>query len=258
MRGGELIREARTRAGLTQSELSERTGRERSVIARWEQGLISPPIESLLTCLQACGFDLPFVLVPLDKTRDEELTKSLLQTPSERVERMLKELEPARTSKGSKGRIGENRDFGLDPYEILRALQGRNVSFITMGAFARVIHGTGELTRGIDVTPSLQTENLSRLTKALTDLEAERVDGEPLEPPSAGEGVVELRTRAGELKLIPRPAGSHGYDDLRWQAAREALGRGLRPQVASPAISPECSEPSTARKNSRHSSASAA
>ena len=47
-RGGELIREARLRAGLTQAELSELTGRERSVIARWEQGVISPPIESLM------------------------------------------------------------------------------------------------------------------------------------------------------------------------------------------------------------------
>jgi len=55
-----------------------------------------------------------------------------------------------------------------------------------------------------------------------------------VEPAALGEDVVELRTRSGELKLIPRPAGSHGYNDLRWQAAREALGRGLRPQVASP------------------------
>ena len=92
MRGGELIREARTRAGLTQSELSERTGRDRSVIARWEQGSISPPIESLLACLHACGFDLPFVLVPLDKTRDEELAESLMLPPSERVERLLEQL----------------------------------------------------------------------------------------------------------------------------------------------------------------------
>ena len=51
MRGGELIREARTRAGLTQTELSERTGRDRSVIARWEQGVISPPVDSLLACV---------------------------------------------------------------------------------------------------------------------------------------------------------------------------------------------------------------
>jgi transcriptional regulator with XRE-family HTH domain len=63
----------RSRAGLLQSELAERTGRDRSVIARWEEGLVSPPVESLIACLHACGFDLPFVLVPLDRAADEEL-----------------------------------------------------------------------------------------------------------------------------------------------------------------------------------------
>ena len=45
--------------------------------------------------------------------------------------------------------------------------------------------------------------------------------------------MVELETRAGELKLVPEPAGTRGYDDLRRRADREPLGRGLRPQVAS-------------------------
>jgi hypothetical protein len=104
MRGGELIREARTRAGLTQSELSERTGRDRSVIARWEQGIISPPVESLLACLHACGFDLPFVLVPLDESVDAELAESLMLAPSDRVDRMLAELK--RDAQGRPGRRG--------------------------------------------------------------------------------------------------------------------------------------------------------
>lgn len=100
MRGGELIREARTRAGLTQAELSERTGRDRSVIARWEQGVISPPVESLLACVQACGFDLPLVLVPLDESADHELHDSLMAAPSERVARMLEQFGQARGQKG--------------------------------------------------------------------------------------------------------------------------------------------------------------
>jgi transcriptional regulator with XRE-family HTH domain len=104
MRGGELIREARTRAGLTQSELSERTGRDRSVIARWEQGIISPPVESLLACLHACGFDLPFVLVPLDESVDAELGASLMLAPGDRVDRMLAELR--RETQGRPGRRG--------------------------------------------------------------------------------------------------------------------------------------------------------
>ena len=91
MAGGELIREARLRAGLTQAELSELTGRERSVIARWEQGVISPPIDSLMEIIHACGFDLPMTLLPIDKAADQELREALLETPSERVEWLLKQ-----------------------------------------------------------------------------------------------------------------------------------------------------------------------
>jgi transcriptional regulator with XRE-family HTH domain len=99
MRGGELIREARTRAGLTQAELSERTGRDRSVIARWEQGVISPPVESLLACVHACGYDIPLLLVPLDESADRELREELMATPSERVARMLGQLGHRRAGK---------------------------------------------------------------------------------------------------------------------------------------------------------------
>jgi transcriptional regulator with XRE-family HTH domain len=91
-RGGELIREARLRAGLTQKELSELTGRERSVIARWEQGVISPPIDSLMQIIHSCGFDLPLTLLPIDKAADAELREALLETPSERVDWLLEEL----------------------------------------------------------------------------------------------------------------------------------------------------------------------
>ncbi|MGH2920822.1 MAG: helix-turn-helix transcriptional regulator [Gaiellaceae bacterium] len=48
MRSAAVIREARLRAGLTQQELAARSGRERSVIARWEQGVVSPSLETLL------------------------------------------------------------------------------------------------------------------------------------------------------------------------------------------------------------------
>ena len=121
----------------------------------------------------------------------------------------------------------------LDPYELLRALQARNVNFVVIGAFARVVHGTRELTNGIDITPSMREENLVRLEQALEDLDARRADGEALDLGNLEEPVVELETRAGELKLVPEPAGTRGYDDLRRRAEREPLGRGIRPQVAS-------------------------
>jgi hypothetical protein len=46
--------------------------------------------------------------------------------------------------------------------------------------------------------------------------------------------VLELQTDAGELKIVPEPQGTRGYDDLRRRAVREPIGRGLRPSVASP------------------------
>jgi hypothetical protein len=127
-----------------------------------------------------------------------------------------------------------NRAPSFDPYELLGVLDARRVSFVVVGAFARVIHGTGEVTDGLDVTPSMREDNLARLQKALDDLDARRRDGKPLDLGDVRELVLELDTRAGELKLVPEPAGSHGYDDLRRHAGREPLGRGLRPQVASP------------------------
>src|SRR5436190_1147326 len=133
MRSADLIREARLRAGLTQYELAERSGRDRSVIARWEQGSVAPSIETLVELLRACGFDLPPGLAPAD--------------PDAR------------------------------PPNAKRP------------AFAR---------------------DLSR------------------------QAVLAFQTDAGELKIVPEPAGTRGgYDDLRRAATREPIGRGLRPRVAS-------------------------
>ena len=113
-------------------------------------------------------------------------------------------------------------------------LQRQGVSFVVIGAFARVVQGTRELTDNLDITPSMREDNLSRLVRALEDLQARRVDGKPLDLRKPDRPILQLDTRAGKLKLVPEPAGSRGYEDLRWQASREPLGRGLRPQIASP------------------------
>ena len=93
MRGGELIREARLRAGLTQIELSELTGRERSVIARWEQGVVAPSVETLIELVRACGFDLPLELVSHDVSGADRLKKNTMLSPERRVHRLLAAVE---------------------------------------------------------------------------------------------------------------------------------------------------------------------
>jgi transcriptional regulator with XRE-family HTH domain len=93
MRSASLIREARLRAGLTQAELAERTGRDRSVIARWEQAVVAPSLETLLELVRACGFDLPLELAPYDDDRAARLQKNLLLSPERRVRRLLTAVE---------------------------------------------------------------------------------------------------------------------------------------------------------------------
>jgi len=89
MRSGDLIREARLRAGLTQYELAERCGRDRSVIARWEQGTVAPSVETLVELVRACGFDLPLELVPRDPSLRQKLRTTAPLTPERRLLRLL-------------------------------------------------------------------------------------------------------------------------------------------------------------------------
>ena len=123
----------------------------------------------------------------------------------------------------------------FDPLGILAALERRRVNFIVIGGLGRVIQGTGELTRGIDIVPSLKPDNLRRLDAALTDLDARDGNGTApsLEETPPTEPVLELETDRGQLKVVPEPAGTRGYEDLRRAATREPLGAGVRSSVAS-------------------------
>ena len=123
----------------------------------------------------------------------------------------------------------------FDPYALLEALERQRVTYIVVGALGRVIHGSDEVTDGLDIVPSMREENLRRLGLALEDLNARRPDGTAprLERDLARAPVVELQTDAGELTIVPEPAGTRGYDDLRRRAMAQPLGRGLRPSVAS-------------------------
>jgi transcriptional regulator with XRE-family HTH domain len=89
---GTLIREARLRAGLSQVELAVRSGKNRAQLARWERDVVQPSLETLREVLQACGFDLELSLIPYeaDTQHDRRLEKTLLRSPQERLQGMLK------------------------------------------------------------------------------------------------------------------------------------------------------------------------
>ncbi len=124
----------------------------------------------------------------------------------------------------------------FDPYGVLQALDRQRVKYVVVGGFARVLQGTEEITRGIDIVPSVRPDNLNRLDKALQEMHAKPAGAQELEPVESSmleQPVLELTTDYGELKVIPTPTGTRGYDDLRRAARREPLGRGVRPEVAS-------------------------
>jgi transcriptional regulator with XRE-family HTH domain len=222
MRSADLIREARLRAGLSQHELAARSGRERSVIARWEQGVVSPSLEAVLEVIRVCGFELPLEFVPRDEAAYEQLRENALLSPERRVHRLLKKRSPQES---------------FQPYAILAALERQRATYVVVGAFGRIIHGAEETTDGLDIAPSLRGGTLDRIQLALEELGATRADGGPPALDEASirdEPIVEFRSPKGELKIVAEPAGTRGgYDDLRRAATREPIGKGLRPTVAS-------------------------
>jgi hypothetical protein len=124
----------------------------------------------------------------------------------------------------------------FDPYGVLKALDHHRVKYVVVGGFARVLQGTEEITHGIDIVPSARAVNLGRLDKALEEIHAKPIGARELQSLESGaleQPVLELMTDYGEVKVIPTPSGTQGYDDLRRAAQREPLGRGVRPEVAS-------------------------
>jgi transcriptional regulator with XRE-family HTH domain len=94
MTSGMIIRDARLRARLSQAELGARVGRDRAQIARWESDAVQPAFETLLEVVAACGYDLDFVLKPLDASRakDAPMAKNLVRSPQDRVKKLLRAL----------------------------------------------------------------------------------------------------------------------------------------------------------------------
>src|SRR5581483_8235325 len=65
---------------------------------------------------------------------------------------------PTGDAEGAWALMASNDPF--DPYAVLRALDDRGVTYVVVGALGRVIHGSDELTDGIDVVPATREENL--------------------------------------------------------------------------------------------------
>ena len=84
---GDLLHEARRRAGLSQADLARRAGRPISSIGRWERGEVVPSLETLRELVRACGLELTFHVANADPLGHDAwlIERSLARTPAERV-----------------------------------------------------------------------------------------------------------------------------------------------------------------------------
>jgi transcriptional regulator with XRE-family HTH domain len=85
--GGDLIREARRRAGLRQAELAARAGTAQPAIARWESGRTAVSLDDVRRLVRLCGFDLELMLVPRDDNDIAQAARLAGLTGQQRMDR---------------------------------------------------------------------------------------------------------------------------------------------------------------------------
>ena len=80
-----LVREARKRAGLTQTELAQRAGVPQSTVGRIESGARVPSTELVERLIRAAGFELRVGLGEPDPDTDSLFERTLRRTPRQRL-----------------------------------------------------------------------------------------------------------------------------------------------------------------------------
>lgn len=124
----------------------------------------------------------------------------------------------------------------FDPIVLLSAMERHRVAYVLVGALARVIHGTDEITGEIEICPAMRADNLQRLARSFRELRVVDGNGQVIDADIAMPDPTNVRvtTPSGDIVITSAPVGSNGYDDLRRKATREAIGSGIRVPVPDP------------------------
>ena len=86
MRGGELMREARRRAGMTQARVAALLGTGQSTIVRWESGQRSPSFETVTRTVRDCGLELRVSLGPSNSSALGDARAMSLLSPEQKLD----------------------------------------------------------------------------------------------------------------------------------------------------------------------------
>ena|SRR6266550_5197136 len=85
---GRLLRDARTRHGLTQTQLAARARTSQAAISRIERDVVSPTVQTLGRLFDLLGEELLLEAQPVDYGHDRTLIRqNLALTPEERIRR---------------------------------------------------------------------------------------------------------------------------------------------------------------------------
>lgn len=89
MLSGDLLVEARRRAGISQAELARRSGVAASLIGRYERYEVFPSLERLRELLRACDLELSFRLTSVDENEHDHvlIKRELRRPPADRFRR---------------------------------------------------------------------------------------------------------------------------------------------------------------------------
>lgn len=93
---GELVRDARELAGLSQVELAARLGTAQSAVSRWERGIDVPRVDTLGRILQACELEVDLAFRRHDDVDRSQVVHFMHFTPAQRARNFQSAVEAYR------------------------------------------------------------------------------------------------------------------------------------------------------------------
>jgi predicted nucleotidyltransferase/DNA-binding XRE family transcriptional regulator len=151
-RAGEVLREARQRARLSQTDVARRAGVAQSVISAYESGRREPGLETLTRLIEATGHHLDLDVVPM---ADQRL--GLPDTPlGRRLRRRRREILAMSANRGARnvrvfGSVARGEDTAASDVDLLVDLDP-GIGVVGLAALKREL--TELLAVSVDVVPA--------------------------------------------------------------------------------------------------------
>lgn len=235
MLSANLLKEARKRAGLSQTELGRRSGRTQSAIARWERGEVKPSLETLRELVGACNLYLGFDLFTPDDSYVWDIKQQLELKPEDRFLGMIETANNIWRTERSLKYSDKPERHRFDPLPVLNALDELKVDYVLIGSLAGSLRGSPLIPtdRKLVLVPDDDESNRSAIQEAINRFKAQVVKNDDayshIDPSDLW--TIDLLSLTTEIKY--KPVGTMGYSDLKKGAELFEVQAGLKVLTAS-------------------------